>query len=387
MHNREDRWTDNATTSRQDMPKSGAEKTMFQIGVRARCLLCVLAATMAVAGGCCHLAGRAPRAIEAVYQLPKDTPRELAKVVLPPYTIEPPDILSIEAIHLIPKSPYHLRALDVLNVHVEGTVEEKPITGSYPVSPTGAIDLGFSYGSVNVVGLTVEEAGWAMEQHLRQYLKEPSVSASLLEVAAMQQITGEHLVNPDGTVTLGSYGSVPVVGMTIGGAKMTIESHLSQFLEDPEVAVDVFAYNSKVYYVITQGAGLGDGLYRFPITGNETVLDAISQINGLTEVSSKRLWIARPTPAPGQVQVLPVDWEGITAHAATDTNYQVLPGDRIFIEEDQMVALDTYVGKVVSPWERVMGFVTLGTNTAARLYGNVMTGGGLRGAFGGFGGL
>ncbi len=26
-----------------------------------------------------------------------------------------------------------------------------------------------------------------------------------------------------------------------------------------EVAVDVFGYNSKVYYVVTQGAGLGDG--------------------------------------------------------------------------------------------------------------------------------
>ena len=360
---------------------------MFHVGVPVRCVLCVLAAAMAVAGGCCHPAAHAPQAIEAVYQLPKETPRELSKVVLPPYTIEPPDILSIEAIHLIPKSPYHLRALDVVNLHVEGTVEEKPISGSYPVNPAGAIDLGFSYGSVNVVGLTVEEAAWAIDQHLRGYLKEPSVSASLLEIAAMQQITGEHLVNPDGTVTLGSYGSVPVVGMTIAGGKMAIEAHLAEFLEAPEIAVDVFAYNSKVYYVITQGAGLGDGLYRFPITGNETVLDAIAQINGLTEVSSKRLWIARPTPDPGQVQVLAVDWDGITAHAATDTNYQVLPGDRIFVQEDQMVALNTYVGKAVAPWERVAGFIMLGTNAASRLYGNVMTGGGLRGAFGGFGGL
>jgi hypothetical protein len=69
-------------------------------------------------------------------------------------------------------------------------------------------------------------------------------------------------------VTLGSYGSVPVVGMTIAQAKEAVEKHLSQYFDYPEVAVDVYAYNSKVYYIVTQGAGLGDGVYRFPVTGN-----------------------------------------------------------------------------------------------------------------------
>ena len=59
----------------------------------------------------------------------------------------------------------------------------------------------------------------------------------------------------------------------------------------------MFAYNSKVYYVITEGAGQGDLVARLPITGNETVLDAISQINGLSRLSSKNIWIARPTPS------------------------------------------------------------------------------------------
>ena len=59
--------------------------------------------------------------------------------------------------------------------------------------------------------------------------------------------------------------------------------------------MDVVAYNSKVYYIITQGAGLGDSVRRLPVTGNETVLDAISQIGGLSQVSSKNIWIARPS--------------------------------------------------------------------------------------------
>jgi AsmA protein len=87
-----------------------------------------------------------------------------------------------------------------------------------------------------------------------------------------------------------------LVGQTLQEAKSSIEAHLSQYLQEPEVSVEVFAYNSKNYYVITQGAGLGDGVTRFPVTGNETVLDAVSSIGGLSQLSSRRMWISRPAP-------------------------------------------------------------------------------------------
>jgi polysaccharide export outer membrane protein len=311
-------------------------------------------------------------------------PRELSKVVLPRYKIEPPDILVVEAIHIVPRAPYRLRPFDVIDLQVTGTLPEEPVAGAYTVQPEGVIRLGFSYGSVSIADMTVDEAKEAIEQHLRRFLKEPVASVGLSQISAVQQIAGEHLVGPDGTVTLGSYGSVPVVGMTLGEAKAAIESYLTRFLEDPEVSVDVYAYNSKVYYVIAEGAGLGDRVYRFPITGNETVLDAISQIQGLDFISSTRMWIARPSPNPAQFQILPVDWKSVTAQAATGSNYQLLPGDRLFIAQDPNVALDTVVGKVLSPWERVMGFVTLGVGTVTRLSGPVLKGGGNPQGYGGF---
>jgi polysaccharide export outer membrane protein len=293
----------------------------------------------------------------------------------------------IDAVNVVPRGPYQLRTLDQVNIEVLGTLPDEPIAGTYQVEPGGVINLGFRYGSAKVAGLTIEQARGAIEEHLRRYLREPYVSLlNLAEMAAKQQIAGPHLVAPDGTVTLGSYGSVSVVGHTLAGAKMAIEAHLSQHLENPEVSVDVYAYNSKVYYIITQGAGLGDGVYRFPVTGNETVLDAISQINGLQQISSKRIWVARPAPEPGQVQILPVQWEAITAQASAATNYQVLPGDRVFIAEDKLVAFDTNLGKLTAPLERIMGFTLLGTGTATRLSGPVLRGGGARDA-GGWGGF
>ena len=53
------------------------------------------------------------------------------------------------------------------------------------------------------------------------------------------------------------------------------------------MSVDVLAYNSKVYYVIMDGGGYGQQIVRLPCTGNETVLDAIAQVNGLPQVASK----------------------------------------------------------------------------------------------------
>jgi protein involved in polysaccharide export with SLBB domain len=378
-------------------------------------------------------------------------PRELEKVILPTYRIEPPDILMINAIHVVPRSPYYLRTLDVIDIQVQGLPDRlreldvleievpgalsgAPIAGAYQVGPGGLINmglpygsvrvfgmtvdeaktaieehlgeylkepaasvalaagapiagtytiqlgcvvnLGLPYGSITVAGMTVEEAEQAIEKHLHNYLKEPAVSVTLVDIGAKQQIIGEHLVAPDGTVTLGSYGSVSVVGLTLAEARLAMEGHLSQFLEDPEVAVDVFAYNSKVYYIVTQGAGLGDGVYRYPITGNDTVLDAISQINGLGQVSSKRIWIARPTRQPGKVQVLPVSWDAITACGSPGTNYQLLPGDRVFVAEDKLIAFDQSLAKLTAPLERIMGFSLLGAGVATRFSGPVLRGGG-----------
>jgi len=311
-----------------------------------------------------------------------NTPRELCKTTLPEYVIEPPDILRIDAIHVVPRSPYRLRTLDSIHIQVWGTLPDAPIAGVFLVQPGGLVDLGPRYGTIKVAEQTIAETEVAIRDHLRQHLRDPLVSVSVATIAAKEQISGEFLVGPDGTVTLGSYGSVSVVGQTVSDAKRAIEMHLSRFLENPEVSVDVYAYNSKVYYIIMQGAGMGDGVYRLPVTGNETVLDAISHINGLEQVSSKKIWIARPTHQPGAIQMLPVSWEAITAQGAHDTNYQIFPGDRIFVAEDRMVALDTTIAKLTAPLERVAGFILLGTGVTTRLSGRVLEGGGnANGAF------
>lgn len=236
--------------------------------------------------------------VAPLHHLPH-VPTELKKVTLPPYVIEPPDVLIVEAVKPLPD----------------------------------------------------------------------------------QDIRGQHAVRPDGTIGLGIYGSVYVAGKTLDQARDAIYQHLRPRLEKlkPEdVYVDVLAYNSKVYYIITDGAGYGEQVYRIPVTGSETVLDALGQINGLPPVASKKkIWVARRSHH-GQ-QILPVDWDSIAKGGATATNYQVLPGDRIYVNSNCWIRVDTAVQRFLSPFERILGATLLGAQTVNSIKGQ----GGFGNNFGG----
>ncbi|QEG33757.1 polysaccharide biosynthesis/export family protein [Bythopirellula goksoeyrii] len=326
--------------------------------------LAVFAVLLGSSGCTAFLAPRDPfPATPPEPPIESSVPRELEKVTLPRYVIEPPDILLVEGVKLVPKSPHKIETFDALLVRVSGAFPDKPIDDAYSVDADGSINLGPAYGRIKVTGLTLEEAEDEVRRQLSQILTDVDVSISLLQSAGAQAVTGQHLVGPDGRVNLGTYGSAFVAGMTIEEAKAAIEEQLSLKLESPEVFVDVLAYNSKLYYVITQGGGFGDDVTRLPITGNETVLDAVASIGGISQVSSSRMWIARPAPnGVGCEQILPVNWEDISRGAATATNYQLMPGDRLFIAQDRYTAGTATVAKILRPFESIFGFMSLSTS-------------------------
>lgn len=79
--------------------------------------------------------------------------------------------------------------------------------------------------------------------------------------------------------------------MTLQEASAAIERKLAEQFDDPKVSVDVLAYNSKVYYVITQRTGGGDevtGLpLPFPLDGRENVAEALARVYDTAERTLK----------------------------------------------------------------------------------------------------
>jgi len=306
-------------------------------------------------------------------------PRELAKVTMPEYMIEPPDILRIELLRVIPPLGYKIESSDILFLQITYPGQTEPFAGEILVGPDGRINMGSTYGGVvKVSGMTVEETRDAVEkQAAAAGVKTPRAQVSLIQSRSLAQVRGEYLVPPDGTVGLGTYVSDRMVGLTLTQARAAIEKHFSQKLTAPEVAVDVAAYNSKIYYVVYDGGGRGQQVVRLPITGNDTVLDAVAQLNGLSPVSSQHhIWVARPTPAQGGNDlILPVDWNSITQSASTATNYQLMPGDRLFVKANTLVAVDNWVAMIISPFERVFGVTLLGQTTFQTLRNPSILGG------------
>ncbi len=297
--------------------------------------------------------------VNGVFPSGEAPPHELAMRPLPAYRIEPPDVIQIEMLKLVPKLPYRVAVYDVLKIRAN-TPPDQPINKEVMVQADGTIDLGASYGTVHVTGMTIDGMTTTLNKLLEKLLRGPEVHVQLAKAAGVQPVAGQYLVGPDGTVNLRQYGRVCLTGKTVADARLAIQKQLATYLEAPELSVDVVAYNSKVYFIITQGAGLGDNVRRLPITGNETVLDAISQINGLSQVSSKNIWIVRPLGSDSEkANILRVDWDGITGRGATASNYQIFPRDRIYIGEDPLVTRSNLLSKKTAPVERTMGIVSL----------------------------
>ena len=276
-----------------------------------RCLALAALAALSLTGSGCFTLGSFHEIPEpaAVLSPPSDVPTELKMVSLPPYAIGSPDVLLI-SVYTLPKN------------------KGEPAQVIYP-----------------------------------------------------QPIDGNHLVRPDGTVNLGLWGDVSVAGLTTEQAKEAVRRQVYNVMrthpqaaqwftqvDDPTkllVALDVATYNSKRYFVITDGAGFGEPIYSFPLQGYETVLDALANVNGLPAVASKmHVWVARRTPNCNQPeQILRVDYIGITQHGITTTNYQILPGDRVYVRADEAFRVDGFLQKVLTPIERLLGVTLLGSST------------------------
>jgi polysaccharide export outer membrane protein len=231
-------------------------------------------------------------------------PSEFKKVSLPDYVVEPPDLVLVEVLEALPG---------------------RPISGERLVRPDGKISLGF-YGDVYVAGLTIPEIKEKIIFHLRKFLTD--------EVLGLVELDPE-----------------------TGSAKMDKENKpiIVEPKECDRVFVDVTAYNSKKYYVLGDVAAPG----QLPITGNETVLDALNFAGGLIPTAApQNIRLVRPAP-PGACceQVLPVNLAAITSAGDPTTNYQLMPGDRLVVYRDPIVRTTIFIDRLAAPFQTVLNSI------------------------------
>jgi protein involved in polysaccharide export with SLBB domain len=133
----------------------------------------------------------------------------------------------------------------------------------------------------------------------------------------------------DGTIELGRFGRMIVAGQTIEQIEEQILKKVVSVDGRAEaVNVRLIDPQGAVYYVL--GEVNTPGVY--PLTGRETVLDGILTAGGISARSSTcNIILSRPTFPESCRVVLPVCYREITQLGDTSTNYQLMPGDRIFV--------------------------------------------------------
>lgn len=224
-------------------------------------------------------------------------PTEFKKVSMPDYVVEPPDLITVEVLEALPG---------------------RPVSGERLVRPDGKISLGF-YGEVYVAGLTTTEIKEKIVLHLRKYIPDDTLGLMVEEEDKLTKMMKPKEIPP---------------------------------AESDRVFVDVTAYNSKVYYV--QGDVAAPG--KLPITGNETVLDAINYAGGLIPTAApQNIRLVRPAPSGAACeQVLPVNLAAIISAGDPTTNYQIMPGDRLVVYRDPIVRTTIFIDRLAAPFQTVL---------------------------------
>lgn len=165
-----------------------------------------------------------------------------------------------------------------------------------------------------------------------EYRVEPGDGLLVLphDLDSKVRLPADQTILADGTIDLGKYGRLYVAGRTVPEVEAMVQATVKAKEKDEDIGfIDVRLVNraSKVYYVLGEVTTPG----RFPLVGNETVLDGILQAGGMTDRSNWRdVILVRPTnDGPGLV--MKVDVGAIGRLGAAGTNYQLAPGDRIYV--------------------------------------------------------
>ncbi len=169
------------------------------------------------------------------------------------------------------------------------------------------------------------------------------------------RLSSDQTVQQDGTIELGSYGRLQVAGMSAEQIqsqvqtivtkkesfkheqKLALVSHRSggtssadELTETPDYGVTVRLVNkeSGLFYVMGEVNAPGS----YPLVGHETVLDAIIAAGGLSDrCNDHKIILTRPQLDGKPRAILPICYQQILQLGDVSTNYQLMPGDRIYV--------------------------------------------------------
>lgn len=137
-----------------------------------------------------------------------------------------------------------------------------------------------------------------------------------------QELTGMHVIRPDGKITMPLIKEIDAKGLTPDELAKRITERLTEIIKEPQVTVDVFQVRSQKYYITGEVNRPGP----YYLTGPLTVFDALSLAGGFKEFANKKdIKIIRGTNR------LKFNYNDVVKGKNLKQNIHIEPGDTILV--------------------------------------------------------
>lgn len=249
------------------------------------------------------------------------TGKELLKQPLPNYFLDIGDSILVEA------------------VKFDATIR---LPGDQVIKPDGHISLG-EFGEYMAVGKTVQQIRVEVQQIIDDYIRQDREIA--FEIERRRREDDRRIADRrDRELETGDDNDVDVTDtdLSLSGsgndlslgtiedeeARIALDRRISESILKNQISVRLVTWDSKKIYVLGEVNSPGS----FDYDGTHTVLDAIIEAGGLSSKANEhQIIVARPTTCSSCRIVMTVCYDQVVQLGDTTTNYQLMPGDRVFV--------------------------------------------------------
>ena len=115
-------------------------------------------------------------------------------------------------------------------------------------------------------------------------------------------LSGKFKVEADGAFTFPLVGRVPAAGQTLHTIEAELTKRLSDgYLKNPQVTVAVESYQSQRIFILGEVRAPGS----YTLSGDMTLIEALSRAGSTTPAASDQILIVRPAPGKATGPTLP----------------------------------------------------------------------------------
>lgn len=185
-------------------------------------------------------------------------------------------------------------------------------------------------------------------QNLDYVIDPPDVIA--IQIKDNKDISAESIrVGPDGKIARPLIGTVMVAGRTVSEVQAEIQNRYAQFIKNVDVTVMVTGFNSKWIYVDGEVRNPG----RYPYTGSDSVVNALSQAGFLTRGASPNgLHVCRGNP--NDPEIYPVRYKDILVDDDSRTNWLLAPEDIVYVPPTFMRKVGYAIEEIFYPFNALV---------------------------------